>query len=174
VVAAFFAAEVSGRVLLLEAALAAANQQMRAYHDLYVAGGPISPASAQEVAEQTTAVLDAQTPVLRAAGEAFSELPPPAISSPLPAIQMIRMLEDMALCGDQLAAVMEETSADVAGSLFEDAPSSAAYAPRVRGVVAILRRAEAWLETIDHETGAHATLPGFAGGRLLAAQLNLQ
>jgi hypothetical protein len=34
------------------------------------------------------------------------------------------------------------------------------YTGHVQGALQLVRRAEAWLETIDHETGAHASLPG--------------
>src|SRR5947209_2168061 len=54
-----------------------------------------------------------------------------------------------------------------------EATDGVAYAPRVRNLVRVLRRAEGWLETLDHATGGHARLPGFGGGRSLEQQLNL-
>jgi hypothetical protein len=49
-------------------------------------------------------------------------------------------------------------------ALEQASAGTVAYSQRVRGAVLILRRAEGWLETIDHETGARATLPGFEPG----------
>jgi hypothetical protein len=48
------------------------------------------------------------------------------------------------------------------------------YAARAQSLAGLLARAEGWLETIDHETGAQATLPGFEPGTpLLESRLTL-
>jgi hypothetical protein len=77
--------------------------------------------------------------------------------------------EDLALFSDQLAGLLQESAAALASSPLQQASygqpeSRVSYGPRVRAAVSILRRAEAWLETVDRETGAHVTLPGFAPG----------
>jgi hypothetical protein len=56
---------------------------------------------------------------------------------------------------------------------YQESPRAMAYPARIADALPILRRAEDWLETVDRDTGARATLPGFAPGvpslaRLLA------
>jgi hypothetical protein len=56
-----------------------------------------------------------------------------------------------------------------------EAAQGLGYEPRVRSAASLLRRAEGWLESIDHESGAHVTLPGFTpGAPSLESRLALQ
>jgi hypothetical protein len=128
---------------------------------------------------------------------AIASLPPPPLS-PLPTLQMTRLLEDLTLCTAQVAGVLQETAAALplsASPLLQptspaaaDVPLSAstlgqgsdetgmaaatvsdvlhgvASRPRLHQALSLCHRAEAWLDTIDHETGAYVTLPGFEVG----------
>jgi hypothetical protein len=99
--------------------------------------------------------------------------------NPLLNAQMEALIEDLALCSDQLIALLQ----DYAGPLLAlgQVPPAAsqsgtimrglAYAARVRILLTVLRRAAQWLETIDRETGARLRLPGFEGSSGLAARL---
>jgi hypothetical protein len=78
------------------------------------------------------------------------------------------------LGGAQVAGVLEDYARRIdemshipliaAGRRTGEALSDLAYASRVRGALQLWRHAAGWLAPIDHETGAQATLPGFAPG----------
>jgi hypothetical protein len=95
--------------------------------------------------------------------------------------QMDRLVEDLAYCSAQLAALLQEFGDAIMQAAQAPMPNvgpalqGVAYAPRVRSLVVGLRRAEGWLHTIDQETGAHATLPGFTpGAPPIETQLGLE
>jgi hypothetical protein len=86
---------------------------------------------------------------------------------------MDHLLEDLALGAVQLARVLGQMAVVVP----RDGPTTTGrevlvalqagrvgYILRVLRVLELLTRAEGWLESIDHETGAHAILPGVAPG----------
>jgi hypothetical protein len=161
-------------VLRLEGALAAANQEVLAYcaprHlavSLCFEGGinvqdPAILALAQAFA--------AQSLVFRQVSDDVAALPLPDMGAPLLNRQIDRLVEDLALYGVQLADLLQEYDSTIGLAAQALTPNASAalqglaYGPRVRGLAAILRRAEGWLETIDHETGARARLPGFEPG----------
>jgi hypothetical protein len=127
--------------------------------------------------------LTQQALILTGASAAFSSLPPPRLDA-LATLQLQCALEDLALGSAQLAGLLGETatvlqtlpSLEANGAVFPvEATRSVAFGLRMDSALTIVRRAEEWLETVDHETGAHATLPGFGPGapsleRLLAMQ----
>jgi hypothetical protein len=169
VVTAFVQSTLAVRVLALDAALDTANKQVREH------------LSGREDDATLAATLHAQARVLTAISHAATALPP-ELDAP-ETQQMACVVEDLALVAGQLVGLMEETATALeqepaleanGAAIAVDATGSAAYAPRVRGALAILRRAEGWLVTIDHETGAAVTLPGFGPGALsLDQQLSL-
>jgi hypothetical protein len=113
-------------------------------------------------------VLNQQAVLLTGVSHDLTGLLPPHVGA-LPTLQLSRLIEDLALVGDDLASTLQETVAAVSGTSLSEEQNGGmegcvSYSPRVRHAVATLGRAEGWLETIDHETGAQATLPGFAPG----------
>jgi hypothetical protein len=148
-------------VVVVEGTLAVANCRVLGLGDIHARSGDL------------IATLVQQAASCREAGVEFSSMMPPTLDA-LPALYMSRLLEDLAIFSDHLAGLMQDAAA--AGSLTpsQEATDGAAYGPRMRDAVAILRRAEGWLETIDHENGAYVRLPGFEGGSSLEAQLNMK
>jgi hypothetical protein len=108
--------------------------------------------------------------ILTRVSTGISALPAPDLGAPLPSWQLDRLVEDLALSSTQFAAVPQEYAGTIMLAAHEatsnpgQALQGLAYAPRARSFILGLRRAEAWQETVDHELGAHATLPGFAPG----------
>jgi hypothetical protein len=141
---------VAPRVLVLEAALAAAQRQV----DVYAAG--------HTDAGAVLAVLGQQSRALRDLSQDLAALTPPWLGL-LPTLQMARALEDLAACGEQLAGLLQDTM--TAGSfsprLEAGALSVVEYGPRLDAALALVARAEAWLRTLDRETGARLHLPGY-------------
>jgi hypothetical protein len=122
----------------------------------------------QETSATLSSELSQQRHVLEEASTTLSSLASPALGSALIRL-MERLLEDLAVCGGQLADVLRDTATALSLSTSTNIQLSVdavnlVYGPRVRAAVALLRRAEDWLDTIDHGTGAHATLPGFEPG----------
>jgi hypothetical protein len=159
-VATFVGSTLAPRVLLLESTLATANHHVGTHLGGAEDNGALAGA------------LTRQALMLTAASAAFSSLPPPRLET-LATLQMTCVIEDLALVSDQLAALLRETalalqtipSLEASGAVIAvEATQSVAYGQRVRSALSIMRRAEAWLVTIDHETGASATLPGFEPG----------
>jgi hypothetical protein len=182
-VAAFVRTALAPRVLVVEGALATTNQQVVTYcqppemvlvrcTDLTVRQGSGS-------SGVLAAVLTAQARVLGEASEGFDTLLPPDVGR-VPALQLRCVVEDLALVGNQLSGLLQESAAAVSSTMLQQSTYAqpaprVSYGPRVRAAVTILRRAEAWLETVDHEMGTHLTLPGFApGAPSLESQLALQ
>jgi hypothetical protein len=160
VVTAFARGTLAPRVLVVESALALANHHVGAH----LAG--------REDDGTVARALTQQALILTGASADLSGLPPPRLDA-LATVQLQCALEDLALVSDQLAGLLGETatvlqtapSLEAGGAVIAvEATRSVAYAPRAHSALTILRRAEAWLETVDHETGAHGTLPGFAPG----------
>jgi hypothetical protein len=119
------------------------------------------------------ALLSRQGGLLLAADAALTRLILPQLGPPLLG-QLARLLEDLSLFCTQLAGLLQETAIALPVPRWPEPTIGVSYGPRVRAAVAILYRAEDWLETINQETGAHVTLPGFApGAPSLESQLNL-
>jgi hypothetical protein len=182
-VAAFVRTALAPRVLVVEGALATTNQQVVTYcqapelvlvrcTDLTVRQG-IGNSGA------LAAALTSQAHVLGEASQGFDTLLPPDLGR-VPALQLRCVVEDLALFSDQLSGLLQESAAALSSTMLQQATYAqpaprVSYGPRVRAAVTILRRAEAWLETVDHEMGAHVTLPGFApGAPSLESQLAMQ
>jgi hypothetical protein len=180
VVTAIVQGRVGPRVLSIESTLAAANQQVQAYcgtaalpdcapQDATDGSGPPAPAAL---------VLAQAALVLLVDSHDLTAWPAPALDA-LPGRHMERLLADLALVCEQLSRLLQETAAAVGSTASLQMTRGTVgrplvgYGARVASAVAILRRAEGWLETIDHETGAHATLPGFEPGPSLEKRLNL-
>jgi hypothetical protein len=165
-VTAFVHTLLAPRVLVLEGALATANRQM-------LGGFP------QEETATLARALSQEAHLLTGVSPDLTVLMPPQVGA-LPTIQVARLIEDLALVGDDLASVLQQIVTAVSGTPMGEEASGGpedcvAYTARIRHAVASLQRAEGWLETIDQETGAHVTLPGFErGGRALESQLALQ
>jgi hypothetical protein len=160
VVTTFVQQMVAPQVVVVETMFAAADQQMLGYGAIHAGTGDL------------IAALARQASVVRQSGLAFSSLEPPPTERQA-MLQIMRLLEDLAVCSDQVAMLLEETAA--VGFLQQRGQTAGAleFGPRMRRAVSILRRAEGWLETIDHETSARIRLPGFGEGQSLDEQLHL-
>jgi hypothetical protein len=155
-VTAFVQDAVAPRVLALEGTLAVARHQVDAY------------AAGQTRADTLLAVLGQQSLALRGLSQDLAALTPPWLGL-LPTLQMARALEDLAACGEQLAGLLQDaTGAGASPPRFEGGDlAMVEYGPRLHAALALASRAEAWLRTIDRETGARVRLPGCDGGRAL-------
>jgi hypothetical protein len=162
------------RILAMEAALGEATQAVAVYQ----AGQTDLTVLARALLEEARALSWATL--------AVDSVPPPPLAGQ-EARALWGLQEDLALFGDQCTRLLQETSvaalqdswgnprfASGHGFRSSDPPQDLAYGARMRSALAILRRAEDWLETLDQDTGAHATLPGFApGAPALETQLGL-
>jgi hypothetical protein len=165
-VTAFVRDGLAGRVVVLENGLAVANRHVLAY------------LAARESVVLLAGGLTQQALVLLGAGHDLAGVLPPSQLEGLPALQMARLVEDLALFAQQTAGLLQEAVAALttpapAQTVGEDAITRVLYLSRMRKTVDVLRRAAGWLDTIDRETGAHATLPGFGAGTSLDAQLTM-
>jgi hypothetical protein len=186
-VTAFVHTALALRVLTIEDAVATANRQVLAYCAArHVGLGPCFEQDVDFHAPATLAlaqILTQQALVLTGASHDLSLLLAPQIGDQPADQQMVRIVEDLALCADQSAGLLQEhttTIATMARNPLTNATSDVgtalgglSYGPRMRSLARILRRAQDWLDTIDHETGARATLPGFDGSASLDEQLDL-
>jgi hypothetical protein len=172
------------RVLQVEGALATANRQVLIYclplEMVLVRCTDLSSHLGSGVlAGQLTAQLAAQALVLNGASHSFDMLLPPDVG-PLPTLQLRCVAEDLALFSDQLSGLLQESVAALSSTTLQQATyvqpaPRVTYGPRMRSVLTILRRAEAWLEAVDRATGARATLPGFGlGSPSVESELALQ
>jgi hypothetical protein len=165
-VATFVQTAVASRVLTDEDALLAAQRWVEQYQGGHVDDGTLA------------ADLTREALVLLAASAAPTNLP--LSLDPRTTQEMTCLVEDVALFGEQAAALLQETAAFLAITAQEasgatvsgDALDSTGYAPRVRGALSLLRRAEGWLDMLDHDTGARATLPGLLPGGELDGPLS--
>jgi hypothetical protein len=164
-VTAFVQSRLTTDVLTIEAALATVNQQLLPYCRPIVQ----PPRRCAERAVQNGDVgpmivlLSYQAAVLTAASHDVASLPPPPLGSA--ATQHVALLlEDVSLCADQAAGVVQEMALAARQALSLGASIDFGYEPTMRRLLTTLRRAEAWLETIDQETGARVRLPGFQPG----------
>jgi hypothetical protein len=156
----------SAQVLAMEGALVATDDQIRAYHAAFTAGTQVASFDLRPLIDQTVAVLTRQSALCT--GLSHDVVVPSALHlGTVVTLQLAALHEDLALFSAQVATVMQETSTDVAGMPRSiESPRANAYPARITEALPILGRAEAWLDTIDHETGARATLPGFEPGAL--------
>jgi hypothetical protein len=165
------------RVLHLEHAWALVNHQVQVYcvgRHLGIAVCFDGGVNAHDAATLTLAeVLRQQALLLSGTShDLATDLAALRLESPVITAQMDALLEDLALCSEQLILLLQEYSqpllalnqipATVSG--VDTALRGLGYGARARSVVAVLRRAEGWLETIDQETGARVRLPGFERG----------
>jgi hypothetical protein len=165
-VAMFVQTAVAARVLTEEDALLAAQRRVEEYQGGHVDDGTLA------------AALNREALVLLAASAAPTS--PPLSLDPRTTQEMTCLVEDVALFGEQAAALLQETVAFLAITAQEasgatvsgDAVTSTGYTPRVRGALSLLRRAEGWLDMLDHDTGARATLPGFLPGGMMDGRLS--
>jgi hypothetical protein len=138
-------------VLSLEGALATANHAALSFNPPPHGNGNL------------VALLDGEALVALAASHDLPALVTPPLDG-LAARQMERLLEDLEQCGEQLAALLQDTATALAYAAEPDRVMGLGYWPGVHRTLALLRRAEGWLETIDRETDAHVRLPGFGRG----------
>jgi hypothetical protein len=171
-VSAFVQTILAPRVLTIESAAATANRQVLAYcrppEMILVLCTDLSGRLGSGGSGTVTGALTAQALVLAGASHGLDALLPPDLGR-LPTLHLRCVIEDLSLFADQLAGLLQESAAAVSSSTLQQATYAhpgprISYGPRVRSAVTIVRRAEAWLQTVDHETGAKATLPGFAPG----------
>jgi hypothetical protein len=165
-VSTFVEVDLAPGVRVLEDALARANEEVLAQH------------AGEGDARAMSARLLAQAQRLQAVAEELSSAPLPLV--PGDVSQHLRgMVEDLLLASQQLEVLLQETAAAVTqetinGPVGRDGAASVGYSQRVRSTAALLRRAQSWLQTINHETGGHTRLPGFASGTSpLMAQFSL-
>jgi hypothetical protein len=166
-VAALVRGTLAPQVLAAESALTTADRHMA----LRQAGREDDGALARTLTQQEV--------LLTAASAGLSSLGLPRLAEQS-MLELKSAVEDLALFSDQLADLFHEASVDLqtfasreaAGEVVSaDVMQSVAYQRRVHSLLKILRRAEMWLKTLDQETGAQVTLPGFEcdGWPLLAA-----
>jgi hypothetical protein len=182
-VAAFMRTALASRVLVVEDALLTANQQVVTYCQapemVLVRCTDLTARQGSGDSGALAALLTAQARVLGEASHGFDTLLLPDVGR-APTLQLRCVVEDLALVGDQLSGLLQESAAAVSSTTLQQASYAqpaprVSYGPRVWAAVTILRRAEAWLETVDHETRARVTLPGFApGAPSLESQLAMQ
>jgi hypothetical protein len=154
----------SAQVLAMEGALVATDDQIGAYHAAFTAGAVVGSLDLYPLIAKTVAVMTRQS--LACIALSHDVVAPSSLQlGEVVEMQLTALREDLALFSAQIAIVMQETGADVAGmQRFLESPRAMAYRARVAEALPILRRAEDWLETVNRETGARATLPGFALG----------
>jgi hypothetical protein len=167
-VTAYVQSALAPRALALESGVALANRHIGAH------------LSGREDDGTLAAVFTREAGELVGASNQLAELPP--ARDTLVALQLKGAAEDLAVAGTQLSDLLLETAATLRAVPAAEANGAmivtggtelVGYEPRARSAVALLKRAEQWLETIDHETGAQAVLPGFEGGRTLEQLLNV-
>jgi hypothetical protein len=167
VVTLFVHMGVAPRVQAMVSILAAVNQALlRACPFPIKTLNPCADAAAERGDAALVTLLTADADALTATGAALASLPLPAVG-PQPRLHLGFVLEDLALCNDGLSSLLGELVAGLRLATvggIAPAPVSVSYVPRVRHLLDIVGRAEQWLEVADHETGAHATLPGLAPG----------
>jgi hypothetical protein len=179
-VTAYVQALLAPRVVVLEAAVAQATRAIRRVcgtvdtPDLSctIGSGDHAPyAAASTLLMQLAAMLTAMS----------GEIPRlPVVGGTVQAnMEMAYLREDIAACADRLAETLHDAAVDLrTPGVPENAggtPHSVAYGPQIVRLLGLLRRAEGWLETVDHETGAWVRLPGFApGAPPIETQLGLQ
>jgi hypothetical protein len=176
-VTTFVRGALAGRVLDLEDALATANQQV----ETYCAGRRLdislcfeSNVDPDDAATGRLAEVFRRQAQLLGGTSSFlaAQLVAVRLGSPLVTAQMDGLIEDVAMCSEQLMLLLQDFSQPLLAlgqvlyttSGAREAVRGLGYGPRVRSLLRLLRRAEEWLETIDQETGAHVILPGFAPG----------
>jgi hypothetical protein len=154
----------SAQVQAMESAVVATDDQLRAYDDAFMAGTQAPSVDLHPLIEQTVAVLTRQSVICT--GLSHNVVAPTSLQlGERAAMQLTALREDLALFSAQIATVMQETGADVVGMPRSlESPRASDYPARIAEALPILGRAESWLETVDRETGARATLPGFAPG----------
>jgi hypothetical protein len=163
----FIQTSVAPRVWAMVSILAAANQALlRACPFPAKALGPCADAAAEQTDAALGTPLTADAAALTANGTSLASLPLPAVGWQ-PSLHLGLMLEDLALCSDELGSLLGEI---VAGLNLDDVHAylavnvSVSYVPRVRQLLNIVGRAEQWLAVVDRETDARVRLPGFAWG----------
>jgi hypothetical protein len=173
----FVEQELSWRVLLIEGAALTANAHVLAY---CVAPGALAIQCADlrlvQQGESTQTVLDGlreQERTLTAMSYALWRLPLPPLDGRA-AVHLACLLEDLTLFSDQYARLLDDAANAIPGTTNKGLTPQVSYGAREQSIGAVLDRAEAWLETLDHDTGAQVTLPGFARGGTLDAQLTMQ
>jgi hypothetical protein len=162
VVTAVLQGTVAPRMARIERMLAQVDDAVTVYQAAVEANGTMAPLFTQQAAQLRGSSPDlAITPVL--------------LLSPLLALQVRSCLEDLAVASEQLALLFDDAASAISTRPFREGIDSVAYWPRVRSAVALLQRTQDWVEILDHETAAHAWLPGFApASPPLATQLGLQ
>jgi hypothetical protein len=176
-VTTFVRSTLAGRVLDLESAFATANKQVETYcarRDLGITlcfesnVDPYDAATGRlaEVFYQQAQLLGGTSHILA------TQLVALRLVAPVVTAQMDGLIEDLAVCSEQLILLLQDYSQPLlalgqisyTASGAREAVQGLGYGPRVRSLLRLLRRAEGWLDTIDHETGAQAALPGFEPG----------
>jgi hypothetical protein len=152
-------------VLAAESAVVVAHHAVQSYRD-----GMVSDLDLARVLRTQALLVSATSHRL----DTLS-LPPTRIGV---ALQVRTMNEDLSLACDQLAALYQETATSVLQAQAQTVPvetlSLVSFDVRVRSILAIMRRAATWLETINQVTGARAPLPAFEPERPpVEAQLGL-
>jgi hypothetical protein len=180
-VAMFVRTALAGRVVAIEAVMARADRQIRAYCSSGALGGDRCFETGMDVhvdaAQALADGLARQALVLTATGDDLAALPSPRLTDPRQARQLDYLVEDVALCGEQFAALLQEMVTILTDTTSEKAPplgqalANAAYPERAAAATRLLHRAAEWLVALDRETGAGARLPGFEGGLAFDQQL---
>jgi hypothetical protein len=166
VVTVFVRTTLAGPVRVSEGALATANQALAATCQGARRGMTVIGCADVLIAPAHStlpSLLHQQASLLLTSGQQFTLLLPPQLSQ-LVMVQLARLLESLSLFCTQLAGLLDETASALPVPRWLETTIGVSYGPRARSALALLRRAEAWLATIDHETGAHAALPGWGSG----------
>jgi hypothetical protein len=172
-VTAFVVGPLALHVLALESLLATTDWHLRPFchaHGLH--SGQCAYPAATGWSDDLGATLAQQARLLTAIGDELAVLLPPQVEV-IPARALALVMEDLILFSAQVAALLQETATDVAQGVPLDVALGFGYWPAMDRAAGLLSRAEGWLETADHATGARARLPGFAPGQSLREQLYL-
>jgi hypothetical protein len=140
------------RVVVVEGALAAANQLLPDYH-----------AAALEPRALGASLLS-RAWRLQAIAVELDGVPLPMVPADV-RLQLRGLVEDLLLVSQQLSTLFQETADAVTqkavnGPIGWDGAVSVGYDLRVQSAEVLMRRAQGWLQAIDQETGAQVCLPG--------------
>jgi hypothetical protein len=168
-VTAFVQTALTPRVVLVEGTLATANQALlsacRLTHAYDTTLMKCTDPALMDGGRALARTLAMDANVLFDASHALAAVDPPP-GGPRWTVPLALTVEDLVLCSDGLGSLLAESAAamPLSAPAGTPPPVSIDYASRVLKWASLLQRAQAWLETVDRDTGAHANLPGFVPG----------
>jgi hypothetical protein len=172
---AFVQGTLTLHVLALEGLIATTDWHLTPYCGGHAGhgSGQCSYPAATNWSEGLATSLDQQAELLAGVGQALAALPLPQLDQ-RSALATARLIEDLILLSGQVAVLLQDTATNVALGVPLEVALGFGYWPSLRRALALLARAEGWLEAADRQTGTNVRLPGFGPGQSLARQLNIR